>query len=261
VCSVVILWRPGHDWPLIMAANRDEMKDRPWLPPARHWPDRPNVVAGLDRLAGGSWLGLNSEGVVAGILNRMHTLGPAPGKRSRGELVLEALDHAAARDAAEALTDLDPDAYRPFNMVIADAQDAFWLRNPEGAGVVAAMPLLPGLSIITAHDRNDPASKRIARYLPLFQEAMAPEPGDARRATPAPDERSDWSAWERLVASREPVPGGESTDAMEIVTEYGFETTSSSLIALPAVGLPRRKPVWRFAAGLPSQVPFLPIEL
>ena len=47
---LVILRRPGHDWPLILAANRDEMIDRPWQPPARHWPDRPEVLAGLKNL-------------------------------------------------------------------------------------------------------------------------------------------------------------------------------------------------------------------
>jgi uncharacterized protein with NRDE domain len=62
MCSVVLLLRPGHDWPVIVGANRDEMADRPWAAPARHWPDRPHVVAGLDKLAGGSWLGSTTMG-------------------------------------------------------------------------------------------------------------------------------------------------------------------------------------------------------
>ena len=90
------LRRPGTAWPLVLAANRDELASRPARPPARHWPDRAEVVAGLDVQAGGSWLGINDHGVVAGVLNRTGTLGPAAGKRSRGELVLEALDHADA---------------------------------------------------------------------------------------------------------------------------------------------------------------------
>ena len=73
------------------------------MPPGRHWPDRPQVRGGLDSLAGGTWLGVNDDGLVAAVLNRRGTLGPEPGKRSRGELVLEALDHAEAYDAAEAL--------------------------------------------------------------------------------------------------------------------------------------------------------------
>ena len=58
MCTIVLLRRPGHDWPLILGANRDEMATRPSKPPARHWPDRAEVVAGLDVEAGGSWLGI-----------------------------------------------------------------------------------------------------------------------------------------------------------------------------------------------------------
>ena len=113
MCTIVVLNRPGHDWPILIAANRDERLGRPWKKPAAHWLDRPEVVAGLDVDAGGSWLGLNAGGVVAAVLNREGTLGPALGKRSRGELVLEALDHMDAVDAADSLLALDPRAYRP----------------------------------------------------------------------------------------------------------------------------------------------------
>ncbi|MBT3810853.1 MAG: hypothetical protein HOF99_15230, partial [Rhodospirillaceae bacterium] len=63
MCTLVILRRPGHSWPLLIAANRDEMIDRAWQSPARHWPDREDVVGGLDELAGGTWLALNDNGV------------------------------------------------------------------------------------------------------------------------------------------------------------------------------------------------------
>ena len=132
MCTLVILRRPGHRWPVLIGANRDEMIDRPSKPPCRHWPDRPEVVAGLDVLAGGSWLGINDWGVAAAVLNRHGSLGPATDKRSRGELVLEALDHADAIAAAEALSDLDPEAYRSFNLIVADESQGFWLRHAGG---------------------------------------------------------------------------------------------------------------------------------
>src|SRR5947208_2634451 len=147
MCTLVILRRPEHPWPVIIGANRDEMLDRPALPPGRHWPDRPELVAGLDRLAGGSWLGLNDWGVAAAVLNRQGSLGPAGGLRSRGELVLEALDHADAVDAASALSHLDPAAYRTFNLIVADNRDAFWLRH-DGGSRIAAYPIEEGLSLI-----------------------------------------------------------------------------------------------------------------
>lgn len=254
MCSIVILFRPGHDWPVILAANRDEMADRPWSPPARHWPDRKEVVAGIDRLAGGSWLGVNDHGVVAGVLNRVNSLGPLPGRRSRGELVLEALDHADSDAAANALKSLEPGAYRSFNMAIADNSRAWWLRNlGHSQGWIEANRVPPGLSMITAHDRNDPASRRIRAYLPRFESARAPDPDAAGGA-------GEWADWEQLLASRDYEAGGGPTDAMAIVTEGGFGTVSSSLIALPAPGL-RRRPVWRFAAGRAGEHPFHPVQL
>jgi len=102
MCTVVILRRPGESWPVVIGANRDEKLDRPWDPPAAWWPDRPGVVGGRDREAGGTWMAANDAGVVATVLNRPGSLGPAPGKRSRGELPLLALEHATANTAAAA---------------------------------------------------------------------------------------------------------------------------------------------------------------
>src|SRR5947208_78569 len=67
MCTLVILRRPEHAWPVIIGANRDEMIDRPAKPPGRHWPDRAEVVAGIDLLAGGTWLGVNDWGVAAAV--------------------------------------------------------------------------------------------------------------------------------------------------------------------------------------------------
>ncbi len=252
MCSVVILYRPDHRWPILFAANRDEMKGRPWAAPGRHWPDRADVVAGIDRLAGGSWLGVNDNGVLAAILNRADSLGPETGKRSRGELVLEALDHADASAAAEALGFLDPAAYRSFNMVVADNRDAYWLRSigrPEGW--IDVERLAPGLSMVTAHDRNDAAnSRRIRAYLPRFEKAPAPDP-----------DAGDWSGWQRLLADRRFDQGGGPYDAMNIATEGGFGTVSSSLIALPGPGAGTLPAIWLFAPGHPDESTFESVDL
>jgi uncharacterized protein with NRDE domain len=249
MCTMVILRRPGHAWPLILAANRDELGNRPWLPPARHWADRPEVIAGMDELAGGSWLGLNDHGVVAGILNRAGTLGPQADKRSRGELVLEALDHADAMAAADALAELDGNAYRPFNMVIADNRDAFWLRH-DGEAEIELRPIPLGLSLITASDLNDANSPRVRFYRPRFEAAAVPDP-----------DHGDWAAWEALTASQEHEPGVGSRGAMAIVTDTAFGTVSGSLIALPSVDHKAKKPAWRFAAGRPGTASYKDIVL
>ena len=238
MCTLVIFRRPRHRWPVLIGANRDEMVDRPSKPPGRHWPDRPEVIAGLDMLAGGSWLGINDWGVAAAVLNRHGSLGPSPDRRSRGELVLEALDHADATAAVEALSDLDPEAYRTFNLIVADESHGFWLRHAGGPGIELS-PLKDGLSMIAAGDLDDLAIRRLELALPAF------------RAWPTPDpDHDDWFGWQSLLGSTRAPPNEPATAAMRFRTG-GYGTVSSALIALPARGEPERRPVFRFAEWLP----------
>ncbi len=257
MCTLIILRRPEAAWPVLVAANRDEMLDRPWSPPGRHWPDRPEIVAGRDQLAGGSWLGINATGVMAAVLNRHGTLGPMQGLRSRGELVLEALDHADAAGAAKAFAALDPTAYRSFNMVVADNRDAFLVRSLGSSGGLKIVEIPAGLSMLTAHDLNDESSARIRFHRPRFAAAPVPDP-----------DRGDWSGWETLLASHDHEPEAGPHGALTIVTHEekgrrtGYGTSSSSLIALAAPGhKPSPGAVWRFAAGAPDITPFQDVKL
>ena len=254
MCTLVLTRHPDSPWPLIIAANRDEMADRASRPPGRWWDDRPEVVAGMDEVAGGSWLGVNDTGVVAAILNRVGTLGPKAGKRSRGELVLEALDHADAVDAAQALAGLDPAAYRPFNMVVADNRDAFWLRA-DGQRI-GLHPIAPGLHMLSALDLDDHTSPRIAAYLARFAALDRPQP-DA-----GAESGGDWGRWPALMADGG-TPGGDAEEApaMCFTRASGFGTVSSSLIALPAIDLRPTPPIWLFAAGRPDRTPYQRVPL
>jgi hypothetical protein len=243
MCTLVILRRPDHRWPVLIGANRDEMIDRPWQPPGRHWPDRPEVLAGLDTLAGGSWLGVNDWGVAAAVLNRHGSLGPAPDRRSRGELVLEALDHADAAAAADALSYLEPGAYRTFNLIIADERDAFWLRH-AGDSRVELRSLKEGLSMIAAGEINDLGTRRLELALPAFREWPPPDP-----------DGGDWNSWETLLGSTRAPRGEPATAAMRFRTD-GYGTVSSALIALPSRGEPDRTPIFRFAGWLPEETPW-----
>lgn len=257
MCSVVVLHRPDHDWPVIIGANRDEMADRPWRPPGRHWSDRPNVVAGLDELAGGTWLGLNDEGVFACILNRYGSLGPQAGKRSRGELVLEALDHADAADAAMALGQLDTRAYRTFNLVVADNRDAYLLvHRGDNRGHRPEIQEIPeGLHMVTAFDLDDSADPRIALHLPAFRAAPPPDPD-------AGAEPALWGGWAERLAGRDWLEGGRgAAGAMDFRLPSGFGTVSSTLVALPAVHRAGTPPVWHFAPGRPSEASWAPVGL
>lgn len=230
MCTVVLLSRPGTAWPLQLAANRDERLDRGWDPPGRYWPEQPDVVAGRDRTAGGTWLGVSDGGVVAAVLNRAGSLGPAAGKTSRGELPLLALRHPTAASAAAALQALDGSAWRPFNLVLADRLGAFFLRG-TGQAKIDLVALAPGPHMATALDIDDPASPRTMRHLPRFAAAA-------------------WSEWGRLLADR----SGPREEQLNVSPEAGFGTSCASLIALGETVC------FRFAAGPPDQVEFQDVE-
>jgi uncharacterized protein with NRDE domain len=230
MCSIVLrVHADGID----IAANRDELLRRPWRPPGAHWPEYPGVVAGFDETAGGTWMGLNAHGVMAAVLNRHGTLGPAADKRSRGELPLLALTEASAEAAAARVAGLDAGAYRSFNLVVADARRAFWLRGLEN-GAPEVIELAAGVTMLTAGEANDVAEPRVARHLPKFQ-------------------ASAWDEWGALLA--DDAPPLES--ALNIAPRNGFGTVCASLVALRKDAAPS----WLFAAGPPGSAAFMLVPL
>jgi hypothetical protein len=237
VCTVVVLVRLDHPYPVLLAANRDERLSRAWDPPAAHWPHQPGVLAGRDRTAGGTWMGLNRYGVVAAILNRAGTLGPVLGKRSRGELPLLALEHATAQQGAAAIGALDAGEWRDFNMILADHSGAILVRG-LGRGHPHVQTRREGVSMVTAYDPNDLESPRVARHLPALSAAPPSSP-------------DDWEGWRSILSDR----AGHTGEQINVVPRGGFGTVCSSFVAIPAQGAP----VWLFAAGPPHAAEFLPI--
>jgi uncharacterized protein with NRDE domain len=228
MCSIILsITAEG----VFAAANRDEMASRPWEPPAEFWP---GICGGRDTLAGGTWLALNRRGVMAAVLNREGTLGPAPGKLSRGQLPLLALQHASAAAGAEAVGALDAGTYRAFNLVLADAAGAFFLRG-AGSGRPAILRLAPGVHMITAGEADDLTRPRIARHLPRF------------RTTPV-------EQWGELLADSTGAEGERIN--IPVADAHGFGTVCASLINLPHGGMATH----RFAAGPPDRAAFRLVE-
>jgi len=192
---------------------------------------------------------LNDDRVVAAILNRRDSLGPDPDKRSRGELPLEACDHAEAREATKALALLEPSSYRSFNMIVADTCEAFWIKSD--GHLITTAPIPDGLSMITSHDLNSIVdSSRIRFHLDRFRRAPHPKP-----------DADDWDAWKALLGSRETEPGASFRGAMNVNTDYGFGTVSSSLIGLPNIDHMGVLPQWHYCPGRPDKILYAPVTL
>ena len=187
MCTLIVgrdVVAPGT---VLLVANRDEDSSRPSDPPGI-LNQRPRVVGGRDRRAGGTWLAVRERRAVVAILNRRDRSGepapPAPDRRSRGALVLEvatatdpdllaAVPHpgrpdrpptggglptAALRRAVEAVSRA---RYSPCTLVFA-APEAGWLMSLEPDAPPRFEPLETGWHVLTHADLDDPDEPRTA---------------------------------------------------------------------------------------------------
>jgi uncharacterized protein with NRDE domain len=130
------------DYPLILAANRDEFHARP-ARKAHWWPDRPLLFGGRDLQAGGTWLAISRNGRFATVTNFQDIKPPSPDCRSRGLLVTGFLDgDLAPRDY---LATIEQDRYPGFNLIVGTPEEAAYLSN-RGDGLRELGPGLYGLS-------------------------------------------------------------------------------------------------------------------
>ena len=134
MCLIVFAYRHHPDFPLVVAANRDEAYDRPTVS-ANFWPDTPQLLAGRDRREGGTWLGITRGGRFAAVTNFRDGLAAGPGAaRSRGTLTVDFL--LGALSPGDYLTQIANRAeeYAGFNVLVGDPTGLFYLSNRDNNG-------------------------------------------------------------------------------------------------------------------------------
>src|SRR5207244_13127111 len=99
ICFLAVYSRAIDGAPLIVAANREESYARGGTPP-QLLVGTCQAVAGIDPIAGGSWLGVNQRGVLVAVTNRPKSKLPAQ-PRSRGLLLRELLTCCDPKSAVE----------------------------------------------------------------------------------------------------------------------------------------------------------------
>ncbi len=126
MCLVLFSYQPDSDFPLIVAANRDEFYARP-AESAHHWPDAPAVFAGRDLSAGGTWLGVTTSGRFATVTNFAEESGGPEPPLSRGALVGDFLMGSdSAHQFAHQIHGAD---YRGFNLLTYDGSSLVYTSN------------------------------------------------------------------------------------------------------------------------------------
>lgn len=157
MCTLAILYRVARGTPILVAANREERYDRPTQYP-KIQSGTPRVVCGIDRKAGGTWLGVNQHGLLCSVSNRRKLAMPDE-PRSRGLLCRELLELRSAKEAAShAAKELSKGIYAGANYICADGRYAAVVHGGDNVEIVE---LTPGLHVVSDGNLNDPRDDRL----------------------------------------------------------------------------------------------------
>jgi uncharacterized protein with NRDE domain len=233
MCILAFQYKATRDSPILVAQNREEFFDRPTQSP-RIQAGRPRVICGIDKKAGGTWLGVNQHAMLAAVANASKVSVPAE-PRSRGLLCRELLHFDTAAKAVEyAVKELSTDRYAGANYVCADAKSAAVVL---GGDIVEVVELTPGLHMISnagvdvVHDERQEFVRRLLT-LQRLDSAVAFLAVASRTFSRKPDE----------AGRRGTVIAG---------TDHG--TVSSTLLSLPKK---THNAVYHYAAGSPADHPY-----
>jgi uncharacterized protein with NRDE domain len=205
MCLLFIAWKSHPAYELILAANRDEYYDRPTAP-AGFWDEAPDLLAGKDLRAGGTWLGITRGGRIAAVTNYRDPASVRPSAPSRGALVT---DFLLGRDTpADYLEKLvrSGDRYNGYNLVFGDREALYWYSNRGDDG----RRLSAGLYGLSNHLLDTPWPK-VERGKQAFRELLERETASPKalfrllqERTPAEDERLPNTGvsreWERVLS-------------------------------------------------------------
>jgi len=230
MCTAIVSVDPAG--PLLLAGVRDELVDRSWEPPGRHWPDHPGLIGGRDLRAGGTWLAVApAASRVACVLNARGRMAPEESRRTRGVLPLQAAEQG--KPERTGLADFDP-----FHLLIAEPGRAvLWTWDgaelderelQAGLHIVVNSGLDGELQGAMEHERA-----RIGHFLPRLRGARRPDPRPGDPVSLA------WGSWLPLLNGDG--LGPQDPRALIVRRDLGdgriWGTTSISLVALSRAGL------------------------
>jgi len=188
VCLILFAFHSHPEYPLVVAANRDEFYDRPTAE-ASFWNDHPGVLAGRDLKEGGTWMGINRDGRFAAVTNYRDSRFARVNAQSRGTLVSSYL--SGGTDAEAYLGELGETAaeYRGFSLIIGDHSTLFCYSNATGQKILVE----PGFHGLSNHLLDSPWPK-VEKGKRLLQRVLNHD------RTPAPEDILD------LLADKERPP-------------------------------------------------------
>ena len=128
MCVLLFALNQHSQYPFVMAANRDELYDRPSRA-ARFWEEFPQLLAGQDLNAYGTWLGVTRSGRFAAVTNHYGAPVADPTKKSRGTLVCDFLTGDQSIEEYSAILMHTADQFNGYGIVFGDTSSVHYQSN------------------------------------------------------------------------------------------------------------------------------------
>jgi uncharacterized protein with NRDE domain len=144
MCLIFISYKKHPDYPLVIAANRDEFYARPTAP-ANFWDQHPDVLAGIDLMHSGTWLGITKTGRFTFVTNFRNPKLAKARARSRGELTRDFLTGEENPGHYTRKVHNRRNQYNGFNLIAGDLTNLYYCAS-ELEDVRALTPGNYGLS-------------------------------------------------------------------------------------------------------------------
>lgn len=132
MCVYAFAINPNEKYKFVLMGNRDEFYERESIP-AHFWEDFPDILAGKDKKAGGTWLGINkNNGKIAFLTNYRDPKKFDSQKASRGLIVRNFLTSPASIQRFLIEFYAMQSAYNPFNLIFGTVDNLFYYSNVIG---------------------------------------------------------------------------------------------------------------------------------
>ncbi|MFW6002816.1 MAG: NRDE family protein [Halanaeroarchaeum sp.] len=244
MCTILFALEQFEDAPVAVAANRDESPDRPSGPP-RVVEGDPSVLMPLDERAGGTWMGVNEDGLFAIVANRW-TDEELAGERSRGLLVRDVLSAVSVDGAATVVrAETAETEYDGFALLVASRNDAMVFTWD---GVLRELSMRPGVHVLvnvgmdgtySVPEARETVGQRQVETADMLRDALEPAAGETAE---------EWL--QRAGAAL-----GDH-DYGACIHHDRYRTVSASLVELGVDGTVD----WWYADGPPCRTEFDPVD-
>lgn len=228
MCLIAFAWRAHPRYRLVVAANRDEYFGRP-AAPAGFWDDHPNVLAGRDLEAGGTWLGITLDERFAALTNYRNPADKKAGAPSRGALVSDFLTGRTAPQEYVRQVESRAMDYNGFSLLVGDARSMFFFSNRSGHATRVA----PGVHGLSNHLLDTPWPKVEKGKAGLA--ALPDGPFDANAAFGLLDDTERASSGE-LPSTGVSLELEERLSAIRILAVGGYGTRCSTVLCFSEDG-------------------------